>query len=80
MMMVRRCALVEDGIAMGLSGTRHGAQEEAPMLLTIGIVLLVLWALGLFAFHVTTGFIHVLVALAVIALVAHFLRGDRLAA
>lgn len=50
------------------------------MLLTIGIVLLVLWALGLFAFHVTTGFIHVLIALAIIAVVVHFVRGDRLAA
>lgn len=50
------------------------------MLLTIGIVLLVLWALGLFAFHVTTGFIHVLIALAIIAFVVHLVRGDRLAA
>ena len=50
------------------------------MLLTIGIILLVLWALGLFAFHVTTGFIHVLIVLAIIAVLVHFLRGDRLAA
>ena len=47
------------------------------MLLTVGIVLFVLWALGLFAFHVTTGLIHVLVVLAVIALVMHFLKGNR---
>ena len=69
---------LEDGIAMGSPGTRQGAQEESPMLLTIGIVLLVLWALGLFAFHVTTGFIHVLIALAIIAVVLHVVRGDRL--
>ena len=31
------------------------------MLMTVGIVLLVLWALGLFAFHVSTGLIHLLV-------------------
>jgi hypothetical protein len=47
------------------------------MLMTIGIVLLVLWALGLFAFHVTTGVIHVLIVLAVIAIVMHLVRGDR---
>jgi len=47
------------------------------MLMTVGIVLFVLWALGLFAFHVTTGFIHVLIVLAVIALVMHFLKGNR---
>jgi hypothetical protein len=50
------------------------------MLMTIGIVLLVLWALGLFAFHVTTGFVHVLIVLAVIAIVVHLVRGNRLAA
>jgi Family of unknown function (DUF5670) len=45
--------------------------------MTIGIVLLVLWALGLFAFHVTTGFIHVLIVLAVIAIIMHLVRGGR---
>ena len=46
------------------------------MLMTVAIVLLVLWALGLFAFHVSTSLIHVLIVLAVIALVMH-LRGSR---
>ena len=48
--------------------------------MTIGIVLLVLWALGLFAFHVTSGVIHVLIVLAVIAFVMHLVRGKRLTA
>ena len=47
------------------------------MSMTIGIVLLVLWALGLFAFHVTTGFVHVLIVLAVIVIVLHLVRGGR---
>lgn len=47
------------------------------MLMTVGIVLLVLWALGLFAFHVSTGLIHVLIVLAVVAIVMHLLRGNR---
>ena len=50
------------------------------MLMTVAIVLFVLWALGLFAFHVTTGLIHILVVLAVIAIVMHFVRGKRLTA
>ena len=50
------------------------------MLMTVAIVLLVLWALGLFAFHVTTGFIHLLIVLAVIAIVMHLVRGNRVAA
>jgi hypothetical protein len=50
------------------------------MLMTIGIVLLVLWALGLFAFQVSSGLIHILIVLAVIALVVHLARGRRLSA
>jgi hypothetical protein len=50
------------------------------MLMTIGIVLLILWALGFFAFHVSTSLIHVLIVLAVIAIVMHLVRGDRLTA
>lgn len=47
------------------------------MLLTIAIVLLVLWALGFLAFHVTVGAIHLVLAVAVIMLIAHFVRGRR---
>jgi hypothetical protein len=47
------------------------------MLLTIGIILLICWALGLFAFHVTSGLIHVLIVIAVIMIVMHLLRSGR---
>jgi hypothetical protein len=46
------------------------------MLLTIGIILLIAWALGLFAFHVTGALIHVLIVLALISFVFHVLRGS----
>ena len=45
------------------------------MLLTIGIILLILWALGLFAFHAGGGLIHILIVIAVIAIVMHLVRG-----
>lgn len=47
------------------------------MFLTLAIVLFVLWALGFFAFHVTVAMFHLLIVLAVIALVLHFVRGGR---
>ncbi len=47
------------------------------MLLTIGIILLVFWALGLFAFHVGGGLIHILIVLAVISILVHLVRGRR---
>lgn len=45
------------------------------MLLTLGIILLVCWALGLFAFHVAGSFIHILIVLAVISILMHLFRG-----
>lgn len=43
----------------------------------IAIVLVVLWLLGFFAFHVAGGLIHLLLIIAVIALVVHFVTGRR---
>jgi hypothetical protein len=45
------------------------------MFMTIFAVLLVLWLLGFFAFHVASGLIHLLLIIAVISLVMHFFRG-----
>ena len=49
--------------------------EHAAMLLTIAIVLFVLWALGFLVFHVAVGAIHLVLALAVLAIIMHFVRG-----
>lgn len=45
------------------------------MLGIIAAILIVLWLLGFFAFHVTSGFIHIALVVAVILLALHFLRG-----
>jgi len=44
------------------------------MLGIIAAVLIVLWLLGFFAFHLTTAFIHVALIVGIILLVMHFLR------
>jgi hypothetical protein len=44
------------------------------MLLVLFAVLLIMWLLGGFVFKVAGGLIHLLLILAVIALVMHFLR------
>jgi len=49
------------------------------MLYTIAIVLLVLWALGFFAFHIGGSLIHALIVLAVIVLLFQLFSGRRLA-
>ena len=47
------------------------------MLMTIAAVILVLWLLGAFAFHVGGGLIHILLIIGLIVLVMHFVRGRR---
>jgi uncharacterized protein DUF5670 len=45
------------------------------MFLTLFVILLVMWLLGFFAFHVAGGLIHLLLIIAAISLVVHFFRG-----
>jgi hypothetical protein len=45
------------------------------MLGIFAAILIVLWLLGFFAFHVTTGFIHIVLVVGLGLLVFHFLRG-----
>ena len=45
------------------------------MLAIIATILFLSWILGFAAFHVTTGFLHILLVLAVIAVLMHVLRG-----
>jgi hypothetical protein len=46
------------------------------MLAAIGAVLLILWLLGFLAFHVTVGFIHILLVIGIIMIIMHFVRGS----
>lgn len=45
------------------------------MFLMLAVVLAVLWGLGWFAFHAAGGLIHLLLIVAVISVVVHFVRG-----
>ena len=47
------------------------------MLLTLAIILLILWALGFFAFHAAGGLIHILLVIGVIVLIWNFVVGRR---
>ena len=44
------------------------------MLGLLAAVLIILWLLGFFAFHVTTAFVHVALVVGLILLVMHFMR------
>lgn len=45
------------------------------MFLVLFFILLVMWVLGFAAFHVAGGLIHLLLLVAVISLVVHFVTG-----
>jgi len=55
---------------------RYARQErEGSMFLLLFIVLAVAWLLGWGAFHVAGGLIHLLLIVALICLIVHFVRG-----
>jgi len=43
------------------------------------VILLIAWILGWTVFHVASGLIHILLIVALISLVLHFVRGPRAA-
>ena len=45
------------------------------MFLMVGIVLVLLWLGGFLVFHTAGFFIHILLVLALVSIVFHFLRG-----
>jgi hypothetical protein len=47
------------------------------MLWTIVVILLVLWALGMFSAYTAGGLLHLLLVIAVIVVVFHFVSGRR---
>ena len=47
------------------------------MLWTIFVILLILWLLGFFAYHVGGGLIHLLLVIAVIVLIVNLVQGRR---
>jgi len=50
------------------------------MLWTLGLILLALWAIGMVTSHTLGGFIHILLLLAVAAVLIRFIQGRRIAA
>jgi len=48
--------------------------DQVGMLYNIAVILLILWLAGWLGFHVLGGFIHILVILAVVALVMALLK------
>ncbi len=67
-----------DSFAAGLAGDLHYlSQQEAIMLLALALVIGIAWMLGFTVFHVTAGAIHVLLVIAIVVAIVHFVQGRR---
>jgi Family of unknown function (DUF5670) len=70
--------LTEQGSVWTVTRPFRDSRRGKPlMLLTIAIILLILWALGFFAFHVAGGLIHILLIIGIIVLIWNFVAGRR---
>ena len=47
------------------------------MLMTVAVILVILWALGLVSSYTLGGFVHILLVVAVIVLLVNFLGGRK---
>jgi Family of unknown function (DUF5670) len=63
--------------AFGRRAMRDEADGEVNMLWTIFVVLLLLWFLGVVSSYTLGGFIHILLVLAVIAVLVQLISGRR---
>jgi hypothetical protein len=62
--------------ALPLRAAESAANSRAqPMFAIIAVILLVMWLLGFFALHISSFLIHILLLVALISIVMHFVRG-----
>jgi hypothetical protein len=59
------------------SSTSQNNGNKMNILWAIAVVLFILWMLGFAAFHVTSGFIHILLMLALVVVVVRLVTGRR---
>ena len=55
---------------------KFGVEENA-MLWTIAVILVVLWALGMVSGYAISGFIHILLVLAIVVVLIRVIQGRR---
>jgi hypothetical protein len=65
-------AILRRSLAVKMQFQRSGGKL---MLLALAVILAIAWLLGFSVFHVASAAIHILVVLAVIALIVHFVQG-----
>lgn len=75
-------ALVMNAASLDVSAAKQAIQsvttrKSPTMFVTIAIIFILLWALGLMSSTMLGGYIHLLLVLAIVMVVINFLRGRR---
>jgi hypothetical protein len=60
--------------ATGVAASRGQQHGDENMFAMIAAVLIFLWLVGFFGFHVTTGLIHIVLVVGIVLLLVHVLR------
>ncbi len=61
-----------------LAPAMHTVSSEAhTMLLALAAIIAIAWVLGFTVFHVASGAIHILIVIAIIVAIVHFVQGRR---
>jgi hypothetical protein len=72
----RRVAWMQDVIRWPFTCTAWGWRQDT-MLLTIAAIIAIAWLLGFTVFHVASGAIHILIVVAIVVAIVHFVQGRR---
>ncbi|HEY0483042.1 MAG TPA: lmo0937 family membrane protein [Kofleriaceae bacterium] len=62
---------------VGLARAQIPERRYTNMLLAIALIIAIAWLLGFTVFHVATGAIHILLIVAVVVAIVHFVQGRR---
>jgi hypothetical protein len=73
--MTRQCKPMEK-LAKGIVYREVSSGGSMSKYMIAFLVLMIAWCFGWILFHVTSGLIHILLVVAVVSLVLHFVRGS----
>lgn len=71
------CLPGRHGVCFLMDLSTQTASKEKPVLWTIFVILLVLWALGLVSSYTIGGYIHLLLVVALVILLINIIQGNR---
>ena len=61
----------------GNGETNSTARKESNMLWTIGVILIILWLLGLVSGYTMGGVVHILLVIAIVVVIVRVIQGRR---